>query len=200
MVINTNMAAQVSANNLLNSQALLSKSLNRLSSGSKITSPADDAAGLAVASRLNAQVQRISAASSNVGNAVSFTQTQDGYLSKIGKALAALHRCPEQAWTLDGLAEEAGVSRSTLTERFSRLLGQAPMAYLGDWRLELAAETLRNTSRSVLQVAGEVGYDSEAAFNRAFKRKFSLPPARYRKAWRDSALEPQLTPAQSPPS
>src|SRR5262245_2082359 len=87
MVINTNMAAQVSATNLQTSQAHLAKSLSRLSSGSKITSPADDAAGLAVASRLDAQVQRIAAAKSNVGNAVSFTQTQDGYLTKIARAL-----------------------------------------------------------------------------------------------------------------
>jgi flagellin len=87
MVINTNISAQTAANNLQQSQAMLSKSLARLSSGSKIVNPSDDAAGLAVSSRLDAQVQRLSAASSNVGNAISFTQTQDGYLSKIGKAL-----------------------------------------------------------------------------------------------------------------
>lgn len=87
MVINTNISAQVSAHNLQSSQAQLSKSLARLSSGSKITSPSDDAAGLAVATRLDAQVSRLAAAGSNVGNAVSFTQTQDGYLKKIGKAL-----------------------------------------------------------------------------------------------------------------
>lgn len=86
MVINTNIAAQVSANNLQSVQAQLGKSLARLSSGSRIISPADDAAGLAVASRLNAQVQRTNAAKSNVGNAVSFTQTQDGYLKKVAKA------------------------------------------------------------------------------------------------------------------
>lgn len=87
MVINTNITAQTSANNLEQSQSMLSKSLARLSSGSKITSPADDAAGLAVASRLDAQVQRLGAATTNVGNAISFTQTQDGYLAQIGKAL-----------------------------------------------------------------------------------------------------------------
>jgi AraC-like DNA-binding protein len=102
----------------------------------------------------------------------------------VGRALAALHRRPEHDWTLDTLAAEAGVSRSTLTERFARCLGQAPMSYLADWRLELAAEALRTTSRSVLTIAGDVGYDSEAAFNRAFKRRFSLPPARYRRDWR----------------
>ena len=87
MVINTNITAQVSSNNLQTHQALLSKSLSRLSSGSKIVSPSDDAAGLAVASRLDAQIRRIDAARDNVGNAISYTQTQDGYLKKIAKAL-----------------------------------------------------------------------------------------------------------------
>ena len=87
MIINTNTSAQVSANNLQTSSNALAKSLARLSSGSKIINPADDAAGLAVASRLDAQVQRLSAANNNVGTAVSFTQTQDGYLKKISKAL-----------------------------------------------------------------------------------------------------------------
>lgn len=86
MIINTNTSAQVSANNLQTSSAALARSLARLSSGSKIINPSDDAAGLAVAARLDAQVQRLSAANSNVGNAISFTQTQDGYLKKITKA------------------------------------------------------------------------------------------------------------------
>jgi flagellin len=87
MVINTNTHAIAAANNLSTSESLLGKSLARLSSGSKIVNPADDAAGLAVSMRLDAQVQRINAAKSNVGNAISFTQTQDGYLKKIAKAL-----------------------------------------------------------------------------------------------------------------
>lgn len=87
MVINTNTTAQVAASNLQQSQGMLARSLARLSSGSKIVNPSDDAAGLAVASRLDAQVQRLAAARSNVSNAISFTQTQDGYLKKIGKAL-----------------------------------------------------------------------------------------------------------------
>ncbi len=86
MVINTNTTAQNSASNLSPSSAMLAKSLSRLSSGSKIVDPADDAAGLAVASRLDAQVKRSDAANANVANAVSFTQTQDGYLKKIAKA------------------------------------------------------------------------------------------------------------------
>jgi AraC-like DNA-binding protein len=94
----------------------------------------------------------------------------------VGRALAALHGRPTHNWTLDSLAQVSGISRSVLTEKFTRFLGQAPMAYLTDWRLELGAEALRATSRSVQRVAVDVGYDSEAAFSRAFKRRFSLPP------------------------
>ena len=102
-----------------------------------------------------------------------------------GKALECLHRRPGHPWTLDELAQEVGISRSALTERFARYLGQGPMAYLTDWRLQLAAESLRTSSRSVLQIAGEFGYESEAAFNRAFKRRFSIPPAAYRRRSRE---------------
>ena len=87
MVINTNTHAMAAASNLQSSESMLSKSLARLSSGSKIVNPADDAAGLAVSMRLDAQVARLTAAKSNVGNAISFTQTQDGYLKKIAKSL-----------------------------------------------------------------------------------------------------------------
>jgi AraC-like DNA-binding protein len=105
--------------------------------------------------------------------------------STVGRSLAALHRQPAYGWTLDELAEQAGVSRSALTERFARYLGQSPMSYLAAWRIELAAEALRATSRSVLQIAASVGYESEAAFNRAFKRRFGKPPAQYRRHWRE---------------
>jgi flagellin len=87
MVINTNTHAMTAASHLGTSESMLGKSLARLSSGSKIVNPADDAAGLAVSMRLDAQIQRLNAAKSNVGNAISFTQTQDGYLKKIAKAL-----------------------------------------------------------------------------------------------------------------
>lgn len=87
MVINTNISAQSSARLLSESSSMLSKSLARLSSGSKIVSPEDDAAGLAVSMRFDAQINRITAAMSNVSNAISFTQTQDGFLSKVAKAL-----------------------------------------------------------------------------------------------------------------
>jgi AraC-like DNA-binding protein len=115
----------------------------------------------------------------------------------VGQSLAALHRRPAHAWTLDELAAQAGVSRSVLTERFARYLGVSPMAYLADWRLELAAEALRTTSRSVLRIATDIGYESEAAFNRAFKRRFGKPPAQYRRAAREERL---ATAARSQPS
>ncbi|HOW64079.1 MAG TPA: flagellin [Candidatus Paceibacterota bacterium] len=87
MVINTNISAQNSARLLTESNSMLSKSLSRLSSGSKIVSPEDDAAGLAVSMRFDAQVNRIAAANSNVGNAISYAQTQDGFMKKVSKAL-----------------------------------------------------------------------------------------------------------------
>jgi flagellin len=90
MVINTNISAQSSATQLSQSSNMLSKSLARLSSGSKITSPADDSAGLAVSMKLNAQMARVDAANNNIGNSISFNQTQDGYLQKISDALSRM--------------------------------------------------------------------------------------------------------------
>jgi len=98
----------------------------------------------------------------------------------VGKALALLHRQPSHLWTVAELATQVGVSRSVLAERFRHFLGVPPMAYLTSWRLQLGAQLLTSTSRSVAQIAGEVGYESEPAFNRAFKREFDAPPARYR--------------------
>jgi AraC-like DNA-binding protein len=105
----------------------------------------------------------------------------------VGVALALLHRKPGHAWTAAALASEAGASRSVLTERFTHLVGAPPLTYLARWRLQLAARKLQTTQQAVLQIAAEVGYESEAAFNRAFKREFGLPPAQYRKALTGSA-------------
>jgi len=91
-----------------------------------------------------------------------------------------MHRNPAQPWTIASLAREAGVSRSVLAERFRHYLNEPPMAYLTRWRLQLGAQMLASTSYSVAQIASEVGYESEAAFNRAFKREFTVPPARFR--------------------
>jgi len=100
--------------------------------------------------------------------------------AEVGKTLALMHRDPSRPWTLASLAKEAGISRSVLAERFRHYLQQTPMAYLMRWRLQLGAQMLGSTNHSVSQIAAEVGYESEAAFNRAFKREFEIPPARFR--------------------
>jgi AraC-like DNA-binding protein len=100
--------------------------------------------------------------------------------SEVGKTLALMHREPSRPWTLADLAKEAGVSRSVLAERFRHYLKETPIAYLTRWRLQLGAQMLGSTNYSVAQIAGDVGYESEAAFNRAFKREFGVPPARFR--------------------
>jgi len=110
---------------------------------------------------------------------------QTGWLAgvrdpEVGKALALLHRKPGDPWTIASLASEVGISRSVLAERFRRYLSEAPIAYLTRWRLQLGAQMLASTNNSVLQIAAEVGYESEPSFNRAFKREFGLPPARFR--------------------
>jgi AraC-like DNA-binding protein len=100
---------------------------------------------------------------------------------KVGQALALLHRDPARAWTLPDLARASGTSRTVLADRFSALMGESPLAYLARWRLQLAARRLMTTDHKVLQVAYDVGYESEAAFSRAFSRVFGMPPARYRR-------------------
>jgi len=99
----------------------------------------------------------------------------------IGKSLMLLHSRTAHPWTIAELATEVGSSRSAFMERFTRYLAEPPMAYLMRWRLQLAARALGSTSRGVAEIAEEVGYESEAACNRAFKREFGLPPARYRR-------------------
>jgi AraC-like DNA-binding protein len=99
----------------------------------------------------------------------------------VGRALTLIHEQPTHVWTADELAERVGLSPSALRQRFADLLGQAPMQYLTRWRLALAAATLRSTDRAIAQVAEEFGYESESAFNRAFKREFEMPPAAWRR-------------------
>jgi AraC-like DNA-binding protein len=105
----------------------------------------------------------------------------------VGNALALMHRQPSEAWTIAELARQVGVSRAVLAERFRHFLGVPPMAYLTRLRLQLGAQQLTSNSRSIAQIAGEVGYESEAAFNRAFKREFGSPPARFRSKSRAAA-------------
>jgi AraC-like DNA-binding protein len=99
----------------------------------------------------------------------------------VGASLALLHRRTRDPWTLAMLAAAVGTSRSILTERFTRLLGEPPLRYLAHWRLQLAARLLTSGSKPIVQVALDVGYESEAAFNRAFKREFGVPPGRFRR-------------------
>jgi len=115
---------------------------------------------------------------------------QTGWLAamrdpSVGRALAAIHEKPGEPWTLERLSEEAGLSRSTLHERFALLLGQPPMQYITRWRMQVAAGLLRETSAKLMDVALRVGYDSEAAFCRAFKREVGVAPG----AWRRGARE-----------
>lgn len=100
----------------------------------------------------------------------------------ISRALALLHGKPARPWTVEDLGKQVGLSRSALAERFTYYIGQPPMQYLTQWRLSLAAHQLRTTGRPIAAIAEEVGYDSEAAFNRAFKREFGAPPATWRKS------------------
>jgi AraC-like DNA-binding protein len=100
----------------------------------------------------------------------------------VGRALALLHGDPGKAWTVDELAREVAISRSVLAERFTTLVGESPMQYLMRWRLALAAQMLRSGRDAVARIAERSGYESEAAFNRAFKREFGMPPAGWRKA------------------
>jgi AraC-like DNA-binding protein len=99
----------------------------------------------------------------------------------VGRALAALHGEPARPWTLDGLARAAGLSRSALAARFVQLVGEPPMGYLARWRMQLAARRLEDGGAGVAEVAAEVGYGSEAAFSRAFKKLVGVPPAAWRR-------------------
>jgi AraC family transcriptional regulator, alkane utilization regulator len=101
--------------------------------------------------------------------------------SMVSQVLNLLHARPEYPWTVTELAEQVGVSRSTLATRFAQLLGQPPMQYLMQWRLQLAVNLLKTTDASMAKIATQVGYESEAAFNRAFKRHLGTPPATWRR-------------------
>ena len=99
----------------------------------------------------------------------------------IGRALSLLHTRIAEPWTAEALAREVNMSRSAFAERFSVLVGQPPMRYLTAWRLQVARQALSNSRKPVGQLAFDVGYESEAAFSRAFRREFGCPPASWRK-------------------
>ncbi|HET9976852.1 MAG TPA: AraC family transcriptional regulator [Burkholderiaceae bacterium] len=99
----------------------------------------------------------------------------------VGAALRAMHGRPAQAWTLEDLARAAGTSRSVLAERFAHLVGSAPMQYLAQWRMLLASNLLARSNAPLARIAEEVGYQTDTAFSRAFRREFGLPPAAWRR-------------------
>jgi AraC-like DNA-binding protein len=111
----------------------------------------------------------------------------------VGRALQLMQADPARRWTTDDLAREAGATRTVLGERFNAVLGTPPIEYLTGWRIQLAADRLRSSSDSIGGIAADVGYESEAAFNRAFKRETGLTPGR----WRSAAME-NFNPAEAP--
>lgn len=102
--------------------------------------------------------------------------------AQVGRVLALMHGEAGRTWSVDELAREVAMSRSALAERFTYLVGEPPMQYLTRWRLALAAQALRASADPIARVAQKSGYESEAAFSRAFKREFGLPPAAWRRA------------------
>lgn len=102
--------------------------------------------------------------------------------AQVGRALTLLHAEPARAWTVEDLAQQAGLSRSALAKRFVELVGDTPMQYLAEWRMHLARRLLRESNLGMAELAVRVGYESEAAFSRAFRRLVGAPPA----AWRDA--------------
>ncbi len=100
----------------------------------------------------------------------------------VGSALQALHKRPEHAWTVEELAHAAGTSRSVLAERFQLLVGSSPIQYLTQWRMVLASNLLARSSAPMTRVAEAVGYQTDTAFSRAFRREFGQPPAAWRRA------------------
>ncbi len=112
----------------------------------------------------------------------------------VGKALQFVHADPARRWTVEDLSREVGTSRTVLTERFNAVLAQSPIEYLTCWRMQLAADRIRKGSATLASIATGIGYESEAAFSRAFKRVTGTPPG----AWRDGPAKPAtLTPAPS---
>lgn len=106
----------------------------------------------------------------------------------LARAIACFHRQPARAWTLGEVAAEAALSRTALVDRFQRVLEAPPMRYLTSWRLQLAARALQGSERTIAQIAEEVGYGSEAALSRAFKRETGASPTEWRRDRRDAGI------------
>jgi AraC-like DNA-binding protein len=105
----------------------------------------------------------------------------------VGKVLSLLHGAPAQSWTIEELAKQVGLSRSVLAERFADLVGVPPMQYLAKWRMQIASGMLSGGNGNVATVATEIGYESEAAFSRAFKKMVGVPPSVWRRRVRAEA-------------
>ena len=99
----------------------------------------------------------------------------------VGRALGLLHERPSHRWTIDALGDAVGLSRSALHERFAQLVGEPPMQYLAQWRMQVASRLLLQSTQNIASIALESGYESEAAFSRAFKRLVGVPPATWRR-------------------
>ncbi|MDN3920311.1 AraC family transcriptional regulator [Roseateles violae] len=113
-------------------------------------------------------------------------ETRSGWLAGVGDrivgaALRALHAEPARPWTLEELARTAGTSRSVLAERFPQFVGQSPMQYLAQWRMLLASNLLARSNAPLSHIAEEVGYQTDTAFSRAFRREYGMPPAAWRR-------------------
>jgi AraC-like DNA-binding protein len=104
----------------------------------------------------------------------------------VSRVLALLHARPSHPWTLEKLAREANSSRSNVAKRFTELVGQPPMQYLAQWRMQVAANLLTQSEAKLATIGAEVGYESEAAFSRAFKKATGLAPG----AWREARRSP----------
>lgn len=111
---------------------------------------------------------------------------------QIGKALAAMHEKPGEPWTVESLAEVSGVSRSVFSERFAALVGVPPARYLARWRVHLAASWLKKDRVNVNEVAARLGYESEAAFSRVFKRFMGRPPSAVKREAREARLDESM--------
>jgi AraC family transcriptional regulator, alkane utilization regulator len=126
---------------------------------------------------------------------------QSGWLAGLGdpqiaRVLKLIHADPKRDWTVAALGKEAGISRSALAERFTAMIGESPMRYLANWRMQLAKRLLRESGQNIAEIAAQVGYESEAAFNRAFRRLVGRPPA----MWRDGGRpKPARAPFVGPP-
>jgi AraC-like DNA-binding protein len=108
----------------------------------------------------------------------------------VGQALRLIHARPAKQWTLEALAQDVGLSRTVFASRFADFVGAPPMQYVARWRLQLASRLLEQASVSIAQAGAEVGYESEAAFNRAFKKYVGVPPGEWRKQRRMAAPSP----------